>query len=125
MKHYCSSPKTLLLLLAASLIFPAALHAQKKNNLGTEFYIAFGQNLGGHDIESDEDSNFFALFISSRVPTSGTVEVAALNWSRSCTSTPGKITTIELPDGKFAGDPSVECKVSEVVLPGMAVHITS
>lgn len=111
---------TALCILAAG-IFPLSAFSQKKDNLGKEFYIAFAQNQGS----GDETKNFMALFIAAKVPTKGIVEVTTLRFRQNFTVTPGKITTIELPDGKIFGDSTVEVFTDEQVLPGMAVHITA
>src|SRR2546423_11863833 len=120
------------------LLLPESVFAQKKkkNNLGKEFYVAFAENQGS----GDETQNFFALFITSKVPTTGTVEVPAIGFNQKFNTTPGAITTVELTDGKNRSqflrngtlnpnydpnDPTVEITVSEQVLNGMAVHITS
>src|SRR5438874_4804480 len=102
--------------------FPSILSAQKqkKDNFGKEFYVAFAQNQGS----GDESRNFMGLFITSRVATQGLVEVPGLSWSKTFTTTPGQITSIELPDGKFGGQ-TVEITADEQVSQGMAVHITA
>ena len=111
-----------LLLVTIGAALPHAVSAQNKDNLGKEFYLAFGPNLG-----SGEDSNLFALYITGPVASIGTVEVKALNFSKSFTTTPGKITTIELPNGGGGNGngPSVECILSEEVLTGKAVHVVA
>src|SRR5437764_9681441 len=111
--------------------FPSILSAQKqkKDNFGKEFFVAFAENHGS----GTEDSNFFALFITSRIPTSGKVEVSGLSWNANFTTTPGQITVVELPNGKgnFSypfrdpNHPSVEITEDEQVMPGMAVHVSS
>src|SRR5688500_3398568 len=96
-------------------VSPHAVFAQNKDNLGKEFYLAFGPNLG-----SGEDSNLFALYITGPVAAKGVVEVKALNFVQSFTTTPGQITTVELPDGGggTGNGPTVECIWSEEVLSG-------
>src|SRR5437868_4900309 len=102
------------------------ISAQRISSSGKEFYVAFAQNQGGESFGvRGEANNYFALFITSKVPTKGKVEVTGLKWSTNFTTTPGQITTIELPDGKKNGDPTVEVKTDEQVVHGMAVHITS
>ncbi len=99
------------------------LHAQSKNygNFGTEFYVAFGPNLG-----ADESTNVMDIYITSYVPTHGSVEVPALNFFKSFTSTPGQITTIVLPSGRnFSQTVELSENQDEQVIHGMAVHITS
>jgi len=128
-----------ILAIAFAVLVPAALfaQAQHKDNQGKEFYVAFAQNDGS----GSEILNFFALFITSAVATQGTVEVPGINFSQAFTTTPGTITTIELPSGKNRdplladrmtpnpnydpNDPSVEIASDEQALPGMAVHIIS
>jgi len=128
MKHPLIFCKCVFPLIALALLFPVSSRAQKKSNFGKEFYVAFAENQGGQ-VGNDENQNFFALFITSRVATSGTVEVTALGFSQNFTTTPGQITTIELPDGKHFNDPTVELTFTnnqeETVVHGMAVHITS
>lgn len=130
MKYAPGSFRTIFYVLALLVILPAVVLAQKKDNQGKEFYVAFAENQGGQGFNGQgEDLNFFALFITSKVPTRGTVEVTALGFSKSFTTTPGTITTIELPDGKDVGDPTVELTYNNNqvgrVVSGMAVHITS
>jgi hypothetical protein len=111
-------------LLAMAILLPASLHAQKpkKTNFGKEFYVAFAENHGGSEAE-----NFFALFITGRVATSGKVEVPAIGFSQTFTTTPGKITTVQLPNGD--NGQTVELTAGnnqeEVIVKGMAVHVTS
>jgi len=109
------------LFLLASGVLVHASFAQKKDNLGKEFFVAFAQNEGS----GDETRNFSALFITGKTATSGTVEVPALSFFRSFSVTPGQITTIELPDGKNFGDPTVEVTTDEQVIPGMGVRIAA
>jgi len=124
MKYPLVSYKCTLIALLLLVILPAFGFAQKKDNLGKEFYIAFAENQGGQ-IGSEETENFMALYITSKVATSGTVEVTALSFSKNFTTTPGTITTIELPDGQQFGAQSVEITTDEQVVQGMAVHVTS
>lgn len=93
--------------------------SQPKDNLGKEFFLAFPENVG-----SDETENLFDLYITSPVPATGYVEVPALNYRRNFTTTPGQITTINLPNGRF-GSPTVEILTIETVLSGMSVHIVA
>ncbi len=98
---------------------PLSLQAQaRRNNLGKNFYVAFGANQGGN-----ENDNLMALYITSRTPANGVVSVPGINFTQSFTTTPGAITTIVLPSD--LSTTSVEVTQSEVVLPGMAVHITA
>ncbi len=116
MNRFCRLLSFFLLL---SGISPLASFAQKKDNLGKEFFVAFAENQGS----GNETFNFFALFITGKIATQGTVEVPALGFTQSFSITPGKITTIELPDGKNPGDPTVEISTDEQVISGMGVHI--
>src|SRR5579864_9174961 len=129
MEHPLGSYKGILLALALLLVLQATIVAQtktKKDNLGTEFYVAFAENQGGQSFgNQDEDLNFFALYITSKIATKGTVEVASLGFSKQFTTTPGTITTVELPDGKHVGDPTVEISTDEQIVAGMAVHVIS
>jgi hypothetical protein len=103
------------------------LYAQsaKYDNFGTEFYVAYGPNLGGED-PGFETQNTMDLYITSHVPANGTVEVPAIGFFQTFTTTPGQITTITLPNGD-TGTQTVELQESmdEQVIQGMAVHITS
>ena len=127
MEHPLGFCKSIFFALALLVLLPPATNAQKKkkDNLGREFYVAFAENQGGQLFGPDEDLNFFALYITSKVATRGTVEVTALGFSKQFTTTPGTITTVELPDGKHNGDPTVEISTDEQIVAGMAVHITS
>ena len=105
--------------------------AQKqKDNFGTEFWLGYGPNEGGEtydqngDARTNETKNVMDLYITSRVVARGSVEVPALNFFQSFTTTPGQITTIHLPDGNFGG-PSVEVVDVEQVVHGMSIHVTS
>jgi hypothetical protein len=91
--------------------------AQKKDNLGKEFYLAFGRNDG-----QDETETNFTLYITSPVAAKGHVEVTWLTFYQDFTTTPGAITTIELPN--VFGN-SVECYTSEVILHQMGVHVVA
>ncbi len=92
-----------------------------RNNLGTEFYVAFFPNEGS----GDESYNMDALYLTSRVAARGEVDIPALNFYQTFNTTPGQITTIVLPSN-FNG-PSVLLPESadQQVVHGMAVHITS
>jgi hypothetical protein len=104
-----------------------SLHAQSANydNFGTEFYVAFGPN-EGYEPPDDETLNVMDLYITSHVPAHGEVDVPALNFYKTFTTTPGQITTIVLPNGNN-NSPTVVLPESqdEQVIQGMAVHITS
>jgi hypothetical protein len=113
------------LALILAVLLPASLHAQKKDNLGKEFYMAFAENQGGQTFNPPEDLNFFALYITSKVPANVTVEVKGLGFLQKIVTTPGKISTVELPDGKNFGDPTLEISTDEQVVSGMSVHVTS
>src|SRR5206468_365896 len=89
-----------------------------RDNFGKEFFLAFGKNLGGND-----DSNRMELYITSKVPAQGYVEVPALAFKQSFTSTPGMVTTIELPSDNFGG--TVELQRSEFLEHGLAVHVVA
>jgi len=94
-------------------------HAQKKDNLGKEFYLAFGPNEGSNDNE-----NVFNLYITGPVATKGYVEVPAINFREDFTVTPGQIYTVRLPNGANFG-PTVEVTQNEIVVQGMAVHVVA
>ncbi|MEI8134453.1 MAG: T9SS type A sorting domain-containing protein [bacterium] len=116
----------LILLVFGITINPTNLRAQKKDNQGKEFYVAFAENHGRQTGQgSDEYLNFFALFLTSKVDANVTVEVQALGFNKQVAVKAGKITTVELPDGQHVGDPTVEITTSEQIMPGMAVHVTS
>ncbi len=126
MEQPLRSFKSISFALALLILLPIAGNAQKtkKDNFGKEFYIAFAQNQGGQ-FGQNEDSNFFALYITSKVHTAGIVEIAALGFSKEFTTSPDVIITIELPDGKHIGDSTVEISTDEQIVSGMAVHVTS
>lgn len=104
-------------LLGAGIV--ADSHAQKKDNLGKEFYVAFGPNEGSNNVE-----NVFALYITGPVATQGYVEVPAINFRQNFTVIPGQIQTIDLPHGLNFG-PTVEVTQNETVVKGMAVHVVA
>ena len=64
--------------LLLSELFPLASFAQKKDNLGKEFFVAFAENQGS----GNETLNFFALFITGKIATQGSVDVPALGFSQ-------------------------------------------
>ena len=98
MKYAPGSYKSMFYAFAFLVILPAALLAQKKDNQGKEFYVAFAENQGGQSFGGQgEDLNFFALFITSKIPTRGKVEIPALGILKTFTTTPGTITTVALP----------------------------
>ncbi len=96
-------------------------HAQKKDNLGKEFYVAFGPNQGS----GTESQNVFALYITGPIIATGYVEVPALSFRQDFVTSPGQITTITLPNGANFGDPTVEITNPEVVIKDMSVHIVA
>jgi hypothetical protein len=107
------------LLLAICLAgFAPQAWAQQRSNFGKEFYVAFGANQGG-----DESGNLMALYITSKVVATGSVDVPALAFHQTFTATPGQITTITLPSNLSSA--SVEITSSEIIYPGLGVHITS
>ena len=111
-----------LVLLVAFLLgagITANSHAQKKDNLGKEFYLAWGPNEGSNDNE-----NVFDLYITGPVATKGYVEVPAINFREDFTVTPGQIYTVNLPNGANFG-PTVEVTQTEMVVKGMAVHVVA
>ncbi|HEY6171666.1 MAG TPA: IgGFc-binding protein [Candidatus Kapabacteria bacterium] len=91
--------------------------AQKKDNLGKEYYLAFGPNGG-----STENENVFALYLTGPVAASVTIEVSALSFAQECNVTPGQVTKVLLPNGANFG-PTVEVTTSDTVVKGMGVHI--
>jgi hypothetical protein len=91
--------------------------AQKKDNLGKEYYLAFGPNEG-----STDNDNVFALYLTGPVAASVTIEVSALNYTQKFTIIPGKVTKVLLPNGANFG-PTVEVTASETVVKGMGIHI--
>ncbi|HET6512871.1 MAG TPA: T9SS type A sorting domain-containing protein [Candidatus Kapabacteria bacterium] len=97
---------------------------EQKDNLGREFYVAFGPNTGGEP--GEETENDVSLYITSKVPTSGRVEIPALNFDRTFTSTPGQITTIPLPNGNnSSANTMLNRDQGEIILKGWAVKITA
>ena len=61
------------------------------DNRGKEFIIMFP---GNHNDSSDK----LSLFISSIVPTTGTVSISGINFNKSFTTTAGNVTIIDLPN---------------------------
>jgi IgGFc binding protein/Secretion system C-terminal sorting domain len=121
-----------LLAVVAMLILQAAasgtLHAQSTNfdNFGTEFYVAFGPNEGYESFSPPETENVMDLYITSHVPAHGEVDVPALNFYQTFTTTPGQITTIVLPNGNnFTPTVVLPESQDEQVIQGMAVHVSS
>lgn len=80
------------LLRSLCLAFSAALFcagpATGQGSVGTEFWLAFEQNL---------DPPNLSLFITGQVSTAGTVEIPGLAFSTPFTVTPGTVTTVPLP----------------------------
>jgi hypothetical protein len=114
-----------LVLLAAFLLgagISTDSYSQKKDNLGKEFYLAFGPNEGSNDSE-----NLFALYITGPVSATGYVEVPAIGFRQNFTVIPGQIQTIDLPNGRVFGDPTVEITElqAETIVRGMAVHVVA
>ena len=101
-----------------------SLQAQPRqiDNLGTEFYLAYGPNQGGEG--NNETRNVMDLYLTSKVPAHGTVEVSAIGFFQTFTTTPGQTTTIHLPNGNNGAE-TVEVTGDESVIHGMAVHVTS
>ncbi len=121
-----------LLALVAMFILQAAgsgaLYAQSANfdNFGTEFYVAFGPNEGFESFNPPETENVMDLYITSHVPAHGEVDVPALNFYQTFTTTPGQITTIVLPNGNnFSPTVVLPESEDEQVIQGMAVHVSS
>jgi len=109
----------IIVLILLGTIGQTKLYAQAQHdNLGKEFYVAFGPNLGG-----DESNNLMALYITSRVPANVKIEVPAIGFTRTLTTVPGSISTVVLPSD--TDSKSVEIRSVETVVKGMAVHITS
>lgn len=114
------------LLLFAIALYATPACAQEKDNLGKEFYIAFGPNTGGEMPDEGETENDVSLYITSKVATSGRVEIPALGFDRTFTSTPGQITNVRLPNGNNFGASAMFTRdMGERVITGMAVKITS
>ncbi len=115
-----------LVVLIALAVFVPRLRAQVtgRNNLGTEFYVAFFPNEGGEVF--NETLNTDDLYLTSRVPAHGEVDIPALGFYQTFTTVPGQITTIILPNGNN-GSATVLLPESddEKVVHGMAVHVTS
>ena len=76
------------LVLFAFLTLP--LWAQLKDTRGKEFWLMFPKNYTQTTIT-------LSLFISSKVPTTGTVTIEGISFTQSFTTTPGTITTITIP----------------------------
>src|SRR5258708_1066296 len=125
MKHAPGSCIYILFAFVLLAALPAGVRSQKKDNLGKEFYVAFAENHGS----GDESKNFFGLFITRKTATRGKIEITGFGIKQNFTTTPGTVTTIELPDGKNPGDQTVELTFAnnqeEQVVRGLAVHITA
>lgn len=110
-----------LVVLAATTSYGQAV----KDNLGKEFYVAFAANQGAGSDFFNDDTTVFALYLTGPVAATGYVEVPAINFRETFTTTPGQITTIYLPDGDGAATTTVEVFTSEAVSAGMGVHIVA
>lgn len=64
------------------------------DNLGTKFYVAFPSNLREPFAPNNPT---FSLFITSALPTSGTVQIPGIGFSTSYSVTPGITTVVSLP----------------------------
>ncbi len=111
------------LLLVSGAFSAGRAHAQvtQRDNFGTEFYVAFFPNQGS----GNESLNTDDLYLTSRVPASGEVDVPALNFYQTFTTTPGQITTIVLPSNTYGQTVLLAESDDEQVVHGMAVHIKS
>ncbi len=98
-------------------VYAVDISAQKKDNLGKEYFVAFGPNEGSNDNE-----NVFALYLTGPVAASVTIEVPALSYNEKFNVTPGQVTKVMLPSGASFG-PTVEVTASDTVVKGMGVHI--
>lgn len=105
------------LLFLFTIILAVHASAQKKDNLGKEYYLAFGPNEGSNDNE-----NVFALYLTGPVAASATIEVPALSYKQNFNITPGQVTKVSLPSGNNFG-PTVEVTASDFVVKGMGVHV--
>src|SRR5690242_9202951 len=97
-----------LCILLAVLFMSTKSFAQAKDNLGKEFFVAFAANQGAGSDFLNNDTTVFALYITGPVPAKGYVEVTQLGFRQNFTTTPGQITTIDLPDGDGSTFQTVE-----------------
>lgn len=115
------SSKVFLLVFTTACTLAAAVFGQTagKDNLGKEFYVAFGPNQGQFN------ETKFSLYLTGPIAASGYVEVPALRFRRTFSTTPGQITTIDLPASDDPGSPTVEIRAVQTRVEGMAVHVVS
>jgi adhesin/invasin len=102
-----------ILLLAASSGF-----AQKKDNVGREFYVGFGENQG-----TNEADNSMQLYITGSFRTNCRVVVPAIGFDQTVLVEPKKITVVDLPHDRFAQTVELTEADNEQVVSGKSVHI--
>ena len=98
----------MLILIVASVF---SVSAQNLTNEGTEFYIAFPEVF-------DNANATFEINISSRVSTTGTVEITGTGFSQNFSVVPGVVTTVTL----ISGDADII--INQTVIE-RAIHVTS
>ncbi|MCY2984883.1 MAG: Ig-like domain-containing protein [Planctomycetota bacterium] len=87
-----------------------------RDNLGTEFWLAFPTNLG--DGAGFAGPKNLYLYISSPYSTTGTVSIPGLNFSQPFTVQPNQTTTVNIPT---AADP----KGANGVINDLGIHVVS
>lgn len=86
------------------------------NPEGEEFWLCFMQNYKSD--EADKNSLMLELFITSETDTKVKIEITALNYYQTINLTGRTVQNVKLPS-------LAEIKSSEVIEPGMSVHITA
>jgi hypothetical protein len=116
---------SIILALAILTVLPKIAVSQSiRDNLGREFFVAFGPNTGGEpDVETE---NAMILEIFSAKPALVNIEMPALGISQVSNVQAGVPKRIELPNGnKGTSSVMLTRADNEKVLKGRAVHITS
>jgi len=91
---------------------------QQTDNVGREFYVAFGENQG-----STEFDNSFQLYITGKFTTNCRVQVPAIGFDQTFLVVPKKITVVDLPNDRSGQTVELTEAEDEQVISGMSVHI--
>src|SRR5436189_5592769 len=92
--------KFLLAVFTFCLVITSTVHPQNRDNVGSEFYIAFAYTEGA-DVSSPDPETYKAqLFITSDKRTTFTVECPAADYKETGIVEAGFITMIDLPYGQ-------------------------